>query len=119
MEQRIVATRSGWMSADGAYDAAYRDAIRRETLALATIRELAPRLSPAFRDDLGSLLRYVELRDSVAASIPAVGSPEYARALPTFDLLRDSLLVTAGRLQADLQTSTRARMQEESRWIVG
>ena len=119
MEQRIVATRSGWMSEDGAYDAAYQDAVRRETRALATIRELAPRLSPAFRDDLRSLLRYVELRDSVAASIPAIGSPEYTRSLPTFDLLRDSLLVTAGRLQADLQTSTRARMQEESRWIVG
>ena len=118
MEQRIVATRSNWMSPNGAYDDEYEDAVRRETVALATIRQLAPRLSPAFRQDLVALQRYVETRDSVAATIPGIDSPAYRQSLPTFDLLRDSLLVTAGRLQADLRTATNARMREEARWIV-
>ncbi|HEX6587864.1 MAG TPA: HAMP domain-containing sensor histidine kinase [Longimicrobiales bacterium] len=119
MEQRIVATRSGWMSDDVVYDDAFESAVRRESAALTTIRDLAPGLGPAFQRDLRALLRYVQLRDSIAATIPGVGSPEYTRSLPTFDLLRDSLLLTAGRLQSDLQTATRARMDQEARWIIG
>lgn len=119
MEQRIVATRSGRVSDDGAYDEAFQDAMRRETAALESIRELAPRLGPAFQRDLGALLGYVEKRDSIAATIPSIRSPAYSRTLPVFDALRDSLLVSAGRLQFDLQMATRARMQDEARWIVG
>lgn len=118
LEDRVVSSRSRFLTDDPDYDARLAAAKRAEQEALHALADLAPQLGIATTPYLESLGRYMAVRDSLEQRI-VYGTAQleaYRAAIPRLDAIRDSMLIQLRALRMDVIRAAESRAADEARW---